>query len=496
MEPEKSTEPPAPGRLLAWLCLVLGALAAALVLTRTILLGLLGEWVWPYVPAFHLTGAVVPAIGLFAIYSLIAFLLWKKREAKRWLPLLLVALVIVAWLGQIALNAACGRGLVFLGACVASPVSTTYYSEASKVEGVLDYIRTYPDLMPSMDQHAATHPPGAVLVYWALKGFAYNLAVSFGSLSQDWLAAHSDEVLLWRAMVKRGAGADLTEMQLLGAGLVAWLIGLLGMLGLIPAFLLARRLAGLEAAVVTALCYPLVPGQMLFLPALDLLFPPLVFTLGWLLLKSLEPRQRWLAVLAGLLLAGGVFINFGLLALLPLFGLFAWLLGRSLKEAPNSRKVLLGATCFAAAGFAVPMLVWARLTDFPLMWSQAMAAHHALTATRTYSFWLGLNLLDVAIFLGLAAWPLLASGLARWPRNQSLLTLFTLSVCSILLLVDLSGSVLGEVARIWLFFYMALLPFVAWLALERLGPRWGLLPAGLALQAVAMVCSLQVIMPF
>jgi len=109
---------------------------------------------------------------------------------------------------------------------------------------------------------------------------------------------------------------------------------------------------------------------------------------------------------------------------------------------------------------------------------------------------LGLNLLDVAVFLGLAAWPLLASGLARWPRKQSLLTLFTLSVCSIMMLVDLSGSVLGEVARIWLFFYMALLPFLAWLALERLGPRWGLLPTGLALQAVAMVCSLQVIMPF
>jgi len=484
-------------RLAAILTLALGAGAGLLVLARSLPLGLPGEWVWPYVQQVEVTPAAWLLAAALACLILLA-LVWRKvRKSKAKLALWLAGLVIVAWLVQLFAAFAAGRSLLYLGACVASPISTTYYAEAEKVPGFVQYIKEYRDSMPELSQHAATHPPGAVLIYYGLKQFSYRLVLAASPVTFAYLDSHSAEVRLWQEALAKGAGFMPSQLQLLAAAVTALLFGLLSSLGVVFLYLLTRRLADEDSAALAALCYAVVPAWVVFLPSLDLLYPPVVLAICWLVVSAWQTGSWPRALIAGMLLAGLIFVNFGMLAVVVICALVFFGLWQRSKRTPEKRKAALKLAVTFAVGFVVPLVAWCAIGHVPEVFVKAMAAHRALTRTRTYPIWLGLNLVDALFFMGAATWPFLALAATRkWSKSYKLLGLFASAVVIVLLLVDLSGSVLGEVARIWLFFEIALLPPIAFLARERLGKYLLALPAGLALQMLAMVFCLQVIKPF
>jgi len=62
----------------------------------------------------------------------------------------------------------------FWALAIASPVATTFFTEARQVEreGLSHYLRHYHKMLPQKPFHAATHPPGLPLTFAALRAIA------------------------------------------------------------------------------------------------------------------------------------------------------------------------------------------------------------------------------------------------------------------------------------------------------------------------------------
>jgi len=86
---------------------------------------------------------------------------------------------------------------------------------------------------------------------------------------------------------------------------------------------------------------------------------------------------------------------------------------------------------------------------------EALAAHQSVTTeefARTYWMWVLMNPIECAIFAGL---PVVVAAFWSWRAlntpEMSRLKTFVLGWLTVLLLLNLSGVVRGEVGRIWLF---------------------------------------------
>jgi len=147
----------------------------------------------------------------------------------------------------------------------------------------------------------------------------------------------------------------------------------------------------------------------------------------------------------------------------------------------------------------VALLVWFGLgVRLPEVWERGMAAHRQVTAPRTYGVWLGMNLLEFALFLGLPATVAVIASLYWTMRRRgqadggSHLTYLALATVAVIALLDVSGRVRGEVGRIWLF----LMPPLVLLAAERMWERrygaalWGIAVGGQLVQVLMMVVTM------
>ena len=165
---------------------------------------------------------------------------------------------------------------------------------------------------------------------------------------------------------------------------------------------------------------------------------------------SRRPPHAWF-LLGGLILSAATFLSFGPLVMLMPMGLAALLWVLPHPQRRQWARLALDALLFLA-GLILPWIAY-RLAfgnGFPDIWRVSMAYHLGLG--REYSVWLFYHLYDFLAFLGLPLTLLLIAGLMRAIRarkdDRAALPLgFGLG----LLLLDLSGTARGEVARVWLF---------------------------------------------
>jgi hypothetical protein len=397
------------------------------------------EWQWGFEP--KPLGRAWPAV----VCAAAAVLLLRARLS----PAIRVAAAVgLGWCFQLALlHIEVDGTRVELVRRTASGSFTSYLKVAASgaARDPAAFLARHAELLPSLRRsarHAATHPPGAVLVFRALIAGCDRLpsltrrVASFVRLDP----ASLDPPVSPSAMAAAFLGASLFGIA--GAA-VAW-----------PVASLARALAGDPAvgARVGAL-WSVLPGPALMAPELDQALALPVAASSAALAAALAPEAAppsaaILAVAAGALAGLAGFFSYGALALAALGGLAVLAFRAEGGARPRRALLVVG---IAAATAVVVLWLPAIFGYRPLVSaSTALAIHREqFTARRGYALWLAFNPLDVALFLGP---PVAAVGLwrlaraARQPRQPA--SRFRLAAAAGLLLLVSSGAVRGEMGRI------------------------------------------------
>jgi hypothetical protein len=304
---------------------------------------------------------------------------------------------------------------------VTSPLVTGFFTDALRISDIGDWIAAFHTI--PLEIHSASHPPGPILAYKVL----------IDSLGEYWASY---------------AGG--------------FLIAALASLGPAVMFQFSRLwTTDPRTRLLACLLYTLTPGVILFFPVGDQVYPILAMymVLGWV--YSLE-RSLSYAAFFGCVLFVSTMFAYNLLTLGAFFTLYT--IYRSCE--PHSRiqwRRIGRAAVVAVLVFAGLHLLLHLATGYrPLLaFHQAVRNQEAIDAIlrRPYAPALFFNVYDLFLAAGIAPFPLLvlylkdnARNFAQPPRE------LTLSCCGLLTIaiVNISGLLSAETARLWLF----LQPFV------------------------------------
>jgi len=417
------------------------------------------EWQWPLRDA-AVSGPLWPA--LLAVLAILAPLAmsgtaWaRSRPARAQRVLLALASVLGLALPLALVGLEPDGVLPTIFGRVAYRTATSYYTVALSPEAAdpLEFLRRHDELLPTFRKgakHAATHPPGPVLVYRgliALCDHAPSLTRTVLRLSglpeTNPLRARPEHAASTRAAAVLGG-----VLILLACVLTVW-----------PVAGLARGVGcGPLASARLGVLWTLLPGPVLLLPQFDQALALPVAASAAALSRALRAERAgsgaaW-AIASGL--AGGlaVALSYGAPAFLSLGGVavLAASLAGGLKLTRALRWCALAALVTAAA-FAVPALVG----HHPIASARAALRIHRefFTQPRDYAVWLVFDPLDLAVFIGLPVAVSLVFAAARAARRGVARArlqpdeAFRLAALAALGVLLVSGQTRGEVGRIWI----------------------------------------------
>ncbi|GAB4275864.1 MAG: hypothetical protein Kow0080_25690 [Candidatus Promineifilaceae bacterium] len=403
-------------------------------------------WHWPYHlrPVNRWWLSLLAALGITAVTAL-----WQRKKLSTWTGVTLLALSL--FFLQIGILYADNPNIQAELINRTLAIQTNgYFWTAANTPNLGDALRTYPQQMAAYESdHTRTHPPGLVVANWAVISLLERLPGAAKWLAQPaWMARCTD---LWLFAQPPYTAAALVVW--------AWLPLLLAALSVWPAYLLGEQVQP-GAGMLTAVFVAATPALTLFAPLPDQIY--VLLTLLTLLFfdKGLRNGRLHYLFLSGLLLSISSFLSLGNAALgfvLLLVGLWHWWQA----DTKNAAFWWRGALTFTIGAGSIWGVYWLGWHVPP--WEIAhtgMAQHYNLaTGQRSYTTWLWGNLVDFALFTGLAAifgfGQTVLQGIK--PTRPSSPAVWAVAGAVLLILLDLSGSTRGEVGRIWLF----LMPFAA-----------------------------------
>ncbi|MCC6613662.1 MAG: hypothetical protein IT320_09310 [Anaerolineae bacterium] len=398
-------------------------------------------WRWEYVPLDLLRS--LPLLAVLLVYVAGAYALLKRANGGRLAVVWSMLGTLFVTLVAIAIRD--GDPLFELFARTASQLGTGPHWVATHIDWASGEWRNWAAEMVRFGGHLNNLPPGSVLWY-------------------AWLTDVLDGI---PALARAGQQA-LMPLQCNNYDLIydtpgQWTSTIFGILmpiwaALTPValFALAKRTAPANARAVV-LWYPLIPGLAAFAGTWNTLYPLIaVCALLLLIVGCQRESPRPLAIfVSGLLTGIGIFINFALVPLGLLLGL--WVLWRQIviKRRRIVQVILIG--IYYTLGLVT---VWIGFwiasvhnTPFDLL-STAMSFH--LGIDRPYGFWAIMHTWDWLLWGGLAFAVVLIANLGRWlaAKDRSLATLPSMSLVLALtmMIMVFSGTARGETGRVWLFF--------------------------------------------
>jgi hypothetical protein len=490
--------------LIAQVALVAGLVV--LIASGRMPLGIPGEWEWLRVkarPPFEALSLVALTVAGYAGFAALgARSLRRGNRGPGWLResawLLSLLAASIAMQVAIPLGAADEFDLTKWAYVNYFGASTGYYQVARR-EALQDpwrFLSEYPEWIQRQDSlHIGTHPPGLI----TLQCLLLRTMERNPGLTALLIRTMPSSTVEGFRQIERGKHTTVAKPDR-AALYLASLITLLACAGtVVPLYALARSALSAETSWIAATLWPLVPSANLFQPDPDTAYPFLA-TLALALAAwsaRVDSSERRLG--AGLLLAfaSGLVLAFAVvftLAFLPV-GLIVAVTILTAPGLPAWRRLDLIAAI--GAGFIlVTGLGWWITGASPLtiwFWNLRNHARFYVEYPRTYLAWLIVNPIELAIALGLptALWSLLGFAGGRAVPRTAWATL------GVLVLLDLIGRNMGEVARLWMLFLPPLL-LAAAAGIERLagGPRS--LAATIALtgiQTLALQALIQVVYP-
>ena len=296
------------------------------------------------------------------------------------------------------------------------------------VEAPGEFLRTFVDRLPHEATHVKSHPPGMVLILWAL-----------------------DRVGL-------GGSGPAAALILAAVGVAA-----------VSVVVATRHVVGEAAARHVAPFVALLPASVWMATSPDALF--LGVTAGGVAAVAVATsktgaRSHQWGCAGGLLLGTGLFLSYGMAALLVVPAAVIVASRRWVLAAIVATGIAAIVAAFASAGFWWPQGLAATIERYRV----------GIGVQRRDEYFLVANVAALAVAVGPAAWVGLAR--ARWNRRFLLCGVTS----AVLVAINVSGLSEGEVERIWL-------PFFPWVATAVIGlhesaavrRRW------LAVQAAAAI---------
>ncbi len=477
----------------------IGAAIAALAALTAIAAALLqipgfngpAEWQWPYRP---IGLAPLPLLAAILCAGVLVALLLYGPSGRRGA----LCLAIAGYGFSLSLIAAQPNGFVRVVKVLASRHSFSYLYDAALAPPTRDLMADFPAASSALSMHSRTHPPGVLLAIRGLDRVARALgpAGALGtSLFRKAAEAFAEESSRAR---ERGKPVPAIPPSPWSPVLLAFLLPLAAAAAALPLYGLGLGW-GLSdgAARLGAALWLTVPAATLFTPSVDqaLVVFPLV---GAALVVGMGRRSLgmtvggWRALAAGVVVALGCLISYGLLVAVPFVAWVAFSSGED--EGWFSPRRFVRAA-LVGVGFALPWVALALFAGYD-PWTSfrtAISAHREMAVeTRSYTTWLLGNPYDFALFCGPAVAVLGAVGLVS-RRAPVALRRGLLGGAILFALLWLSGSVRGEVGRIWLF----AMPFVVLAAAAvdssaepPSNARHALLVAAQALTTIAFAASM------
>ncbi len=217
-----------------------------------------------------------------------------------------------------------------------------------------------------------------------------------------------------------------------------------------------------------ALLWPLVPSVALWATRWNHFYALFTLLAFVLLHIGLVRGKKPAFFLCGLVLSGAIWFSFGNLALAGFLGLYALIWFVSRNERPAVPWLLLSAGLVALGAILPWVFVWTAYDFDPITtWQNSLSTHLGLG--RGYTTWLFYHLYDFFVFLGIPLFVAWAAGTIKAIRTikQEPADVLAISAVIGLLLLNLSGTSQGEVARVWAF----LLPLFLLVAVRYLSDK-------------------------
>ncbi|MCU0497788.1 MAG: hypothetical protein MUF87_10585 [Anaerolineae bacterium] len=418
-------------------------------------------WDWLYALPDSPNGVILLIIALI-VYLIGAWIV--RRHTKQTLLWALIGSCVITF----AVVGVRGDPGFLLFTRTVSPVQTGGSAIATRIiadEGASAALRRWPMIMQEAEAanliHFTTSPPGQALFhYWAANVFDHPLFTGIRApLSDQWRAYQCSDIQVMR----------YTDAEILSAGLGLFM-PFLAALGLFPVFWATRLLTDdpHQARRVT-LWWALIPTIALFAPTWNTVYPALCALAFALLVYGLRRDQIPAILAAGAVMSITTFLNFAVLPVLFLFGVF------TLGDWYTRRTHPFISTVIAGIWFAIGLLsIWIAfllytgLTPFDL-WQVSLASHRDLVQ-RDYAAWLILHPYDLFLFMGfpLIALSLWSLAIALWRRGETAIDVLTIALWVTILIVNVIGIVQGENGRI-LSFYAPFLVISLARSLKHLG---------------------------
>jgi hypothetical protein len=192
-----------------------------------------------------------------------------------------------------------------------------------------------------------------------------------------------------------------------------------------------------------------IPSLLLFIPINDVFLP--LFPLGsfFCFIIGNTERKKYFLFVSGIIFSLGIFFSLSLLPLLFVFLLYLlWI--------KKIRIIFQNGLIFTFGLITLPIVLFVLYGYNSFTVSQTLLS--GLPEGRMYLPWVFFNLLDYFVFLGIPLFIYFCLLCKQMIENIvsfqfSRLDCLTVGSIGMVLLLDLSGSVRGEVARIWIPFY-------------------------------------------
>ena len=456
-------------------------------------LGVVGEWVWNRTPRWPTPAAVL--IVAAATVGYVAFCVVGLRIGSTAARLAALLVAGAGLQGALLSLPPAGAGVERWAISLHFAPASGYLTEAAKIDDLGAFLADYRGWLRTKGSfHLGTHPPGLLVV---------------NRLSLDLFEGRPR---LARAVVRRTPPPLRQGLRQLGPQtpaaeqatvvLVATATWLAALLTLLPLYGLARLYAPPAGAWAAACVWPTVPAVASFLPTGDCLLPS--FAVATVALVATAARRGGAggfaaAAAAGIVWVAGLWFSLALLAIAPLVvGAVGWETVRNARRPASA----VGAAVGLAVGVALALLGhgWLAGENLPAVWRVNLAKHAGFydAMPRSYGTWVWVNLVELAVALGPALAAVVAvtllRGGARWREG---VWVPVAGWAATVLLLDLSGRNLSEVARLWIL----LLPFATLAATPLAQSRggracWALLLALQVAVAAAALAGVEPLLPF
>ncbi|HTP08686.1 MAG TPA: hypothetical protein VMP08_10570 [Anaerolineae bacterium] len=435
------------------------------------------EWRWAYAIPGTLS-RLWPSAVLLSVYLVGAPWLVKRPPSRRTTVLVILAATVMTPLLQFALlyvDHPDVKAPLFYR--TVSSLSGGYFNVGAEVTNISDFLHHFVELVPTFPLHPQTHPPGVPLLFaWGRLFFEQNPGLA--SSASAILRAYQCNNLPLMNLPNSAIASAVVQMSVpVLAGLVVW-----------PLYYLGRSVFDRATALRAALLWPLLPTVALWATRWDPVYA--LFTVLALLAVHFALSRRKLIgfEIGGLIFSIGLFFTLGNIVIALFLGVYTlfWLWAHS--DRPRFTWLLSGVLLFGAGALVWWVALWLIYGLDPIaLWRTAVGIHLGLE--RSYSTWLVFDLYDFLVFMGIVIGVLWIARIGRAVREarapQRAIDVLTFTSAAGLLLLDLSGTSRGEVARLWAF----LLPLPLLSAVYHLSDRRLVFPAVIGLLAVQVFVS-------